>query len=168
MGYAYNDLRVGDTSVVLRNVLNAGGFTSFAAGALSVADRGAMDGQAMRWFCVIGLIIFTTVHAQDLADRVGDEAAGRRTIPIVLGHERSRWTIAVPVLLWSFVCPWYWGVGRVGAGLVGVMGGVVVLRLLLARSIASDKMTFFVYNVWLVAIYALPLCAAWGSGRYFL
>ena len=55
-----------------------------------------------QWLVIISCVISTTMHVQDLKDEAGDRARARRSAPIVLGDAVARWTIAIPVLFWSF------------------------------------------------------------------
>ncbi|CAI6341821.1 unnamed protein product [Periconia digitata] len=158
-GYLYNDLRFGDHSIISRNILNACGFTSFAAGALDTMAGTFFHSNMIAWLAVIGLVILTTVHIQDMYDQIGDAAAGRLTVPLVFGDIIARITIVLPVLVWSLVCPRYWDVKFIGYGTVGVLGVVVVMRLLLVRTVKGDRNTFIIYNFWLASIYSLPLIA---------
>lgn len=153
----YNDLGGGDRHWLLRNILNACGFTSFAAGALEVALQGPVDGSAILWLIVIGLVICTTVHIQDMYDQVGDSAAGRRTIPLIIGDGPARYTIASTVFLWTWICPSFWSTSIGGYVLPTILGLVVATRILWKRTVKEDRTTFKFYNAWLVSLYALPL-----------
>ena len=156
-GYLYNDLNGGDNSWPLRNVLNACGFTCFASGALEVALQSHIKSEMTPWLSMIGAVVYTTVHMQDMYDQPGDSAAGRRTIPLVFGDGLARWSIAIAVATWSWLCPVYWGSAGVGYLAPVALGAVVGLRSLLKRTIEDDKTTFKIYNAWLVSMYLLPL-----------
>ncbi|KAF2462589.1 uncharacterized protein BDR25DRAFT_248637, partial [Lindgomyces ingoldianus] len=164
--YADNDLRYGDTTVMGRNVLNACGFTSFAAGALQVAIRShsPFDAEDTKWLTVITLVVFSAVHIQDLYDQVGDKAAGRLTIALVLGDHTARYTIIAPLVFWSGFCPTYWKASSIGYYVVGSLAIVVVGRLITLRTVEGDRRTFLIYNGWLVATYMLPLLACMRGG----
>jgi 4-hydroxybenzoate polyprenyltransferase len=156
-GYAYNDLRAGDRSLFFRNVLNAFGFTSFAVGALEIAQGFSIELQTLKWVGIIGLVVSTTVHIQDLQDQIGDRTTGRLTIPVLLGDTLARYTVLVPVILWSYLCPRYWRLSSLGYVALGTIGATIAVRLFLFRTVKDDKATFVLYNVWLVSIYTLPL-----------
>ncbi|KAI4594759.1 hypothetical protein KJ359_007562 [Pestalotiopsis sp. 9143b] len=86
-GYIYNDLGGGDRGFVIRNALNAIGFTSFASGALEVAagDKSVLaEPNTMIWLGLIALVVATTVHSQDMYDQEGDAIVGRHTVPLVI------------------------------------------------------------------------------------
>lgn len=83
----YNRLGGADRSCFEKNLINSLGCTPFITGALAVAldsnSTGIFFGSlSVPWFATIATIIFTTVHAQDLADMEGDAARGRRTVPL--------------------------------------------------------------------------------------
>ncbi|KAF3389058.1 hypothetical protein F1880_003175 [Penicillium rolfsii] len=156
-GTIYNDFGGGDGHWLIRNLLNAAGFTSFASGTLEVALQTSIPRSMIPWIFLIALIVGTSVHAQDMYDQPGDAAAGRRTLPLVIGDERARWSIAVVVTMWSIICPVYWSsyiIGYLGPIALGIW---VSWRSLTKRTVKEDRTTFRIYNAWLVALYALPM-----------
>ena len=78
------------------------------------------------------------------ADQEGDRARNRGTLPLVLGDWTARWTIAVPVLFWSFACPKFWELDIYGWIMPAIFGSVVALRVLMFRDIVADKKTWYV------------------------
>ena len=131
----------------------------YSSGATLVACQGFLLNQkAYQWIAIIGAIVFSTLSMQDMSDQEGDRACGRRTAPLVLGDWAARWAIGVPVLAWSVVCPAFWRLGFNGYVVPVVLGFLVGFRLLLFRSVASDKITWKCRNVWISSLYFLPLC----------
>lgn len=160
LGFYYNELGGADNSFVVRNLVNAAGFLSFASGATEVALNrlhSSLNHTAYPWFFVIGAIVFSTVQSQDMSDQEGDDKRGRKTVPLVLGDEFARWSIAIPVLLWSCFCPWFLGLPAWGYLHCLSMGSIVAYRTILRRTVDADKTTFKIWNAWMVAIYLLPL-----------
>lgn len=156
-GTIYNDFGGGDGHWLVRNLLNAAGFTSFTSGTLEVALQSYLPRSTIPWIFLIALVVGTSVHVQDMYDQPGDAAAGRRTLPLVIGDEMARWSIAVVVTAWSILCPLYWSSSLVGyLGPIG-LGVWVSLRSLTKRMVKEDRTTFRIYNAWLVALYALPM-----------
>ena len=156
-GYLYNDLKGGDVSWILRNILNGCGFTCFASGALEVALQSPIKPNMIPWLFLVGAVVCTTVHTQDMYDQAGDFAAGRRTIPLIFGDGPARWSIVFAVTGWSYLCPMFWGSVAVGYLAPGILGVLVSVRSLSKRSVEEDRTTFRIYNAWLVSIYLLPL-----------
>ncbi|KAJ5176255.1 uncharacterized protein N7482_002132 [Penicillium canariense] len=156
-GTIYNDFGGGDGHWLIRNLLNAAGFTSFASGTLEVALQSPLPQSMTPWILLIAHVVGTSVHVQDMYDQAGDAAAGRRTLPLVIGDGMARWNIAVVVTAWSVLCPLYWASNTLGY--VGPLGlGIwVSLRSLTKRTVEEDRTTFRIYNAWLVALYALPM-----------
>ncbi|CEJ59401.1 hypothetical protein PMG11_08026 [Penicillium brasilianum] len=156
-GTIYNDFGGGDGHWLVRNLLNAAGFTSFASGTLEVALQSSLPRSMIPWIFLIALVVGTSVHVQDMYDQPGDAAAGRRTLPLVIGDEMARWSIAIVVTAWSILCPLYWSSDLVGyLGPLG-LGLWVSSRSLRKRTVKEDRTTFRIYNAWLVALYALPM-----------
>jgi 4-hydroxybenzoate polyprenyltransferase len=109
------------------------------------------------------MVVGTSVHVQDMYDQPGDAAAGRRTVPMVIGDAAARWSIAVAVTGWSILCPLYWNSDMLGyLGPLG-LGLWVGLRSLTRWTVKEDRSTFRIYNAWLVALYALPMTHRYGG-----
>ena len=111
----------------------------------------------VRWFGVVAAIIFTTVHSQDMYDQVGDSMRGRKTVPLVIGDVPARWTIAIPIISWGFVCPCFWNGGTAVLALSLLLAGTVAARSLLFRTIEDDRLTFKMWNAWVALVFVLPL-----------
>lgn len=104
LGFSYNDLHGADISCLTRNLINACGFIYFYFGALQVM-LGGPELSVFRylgwwWLAVIALVVFSTVHTQDMYDQRGDAKRNRRTVPLVIGDAPARWTIALPMVVW--------------------------------------------------------------------
>ena len=96
----------------------------------------------------------------DLPDLEGDSARGRKTIPVVIGAEAARWSLAVPVAVASLLCIWFWEARFVGALLVGGVGGKIVERLIKEEQKGQgDKGTYRLWCGWVALLYFLPLFA---------
>ncbi|KAL9605092.1 MAG: hypothetical protein Q9219_000026 [cf. Caloplaca sp. 3 TL-2023] len=156
-----NDLSLGDTNPVTRNLLNAAGYTTFALGAIRTLLHGsgcALSQQGYAWLAFLAAVILTTGQCQDLEDQEGDRAKRRSTIPLVFGDQAARWSVALPMLGWTIGAPRSWDSGFLGSILVFGIGAVVVRRLI-AGDQAGYKKTFRLWNCWIIALYILPLCA---------
>lgn len=169
LGYGYNDLNGADVSCVLRQWINACGYTCFTSGAVQVA-MGGYGSQSHEpesllrplawWYGVLACVIFTTVQTQDMYDQRGDAARDRKTLPLVFGDGPSRWMIAIPTILWSWVTPLLWNTSPLGYIIIGALGTTITTRTLILRTEVEDKRTFQFWNVWLACIYSLPLFKA--------
>ena len=71
---------------------------------------------------MISAVILMTMHVQDLKDMLGDKSRGRETAPLLLGEAATRWTLAIPILLWNAICAIFWGqwVAGLPATLLGI------------------------------------------------
>ena len=168
LGYWYNELGGADNSCITRNFINACGFLSFATGAAEVISASEMlttlfHAGACQWFLIIGAIVFSTVQTQDMHDQAGDGLRGRNTVPLVVGDRIARMTIAVPVALWSYICPAIWQLGLVSHVLSLAVGGVISVRTLSMKTVVEDKTTFRIWNLWLVLLYSMPLIKRLGE-----
>ncbi|KAF2493917.1 hypothetical protein BU16DRAFT_540457 [Lophium mytilinum] len=158
--WMYNDLGAADEHFHLRNLINACGFMCYSSGATTVAAgyrRYALNNTAYTWIGMIGAIVLTSLSLQDLPDVEGDAATGRLTLPLLHGDVVARWAIAVPVLMWSLVCPAFWGLSWPG-WLVSVgFGALVAFRVLLKRGVVADKVSWKLWCLWTAVLYSLPL-----------
>lgn len=162
LGWWYNDLGGADHSCITRNFINACGFLSYASGATEVASKSELLGSpfkaiAWSWFVIIGAVVFTSVQTQDMYDQAGDGLRGRRTVPLVVGDHAARWSIAVAMAVWSVVCPTFWQLGPSSYAMSVITGALVVFRTLTKRSVSADKLTFRIWNLWMVMLYMMPL-----------
>ena len=117
---------------------------------------------AHKWIGVIYLVIFTTMQIQDVKDQEGDRVRGRSTIPLALGDGLARYSIAIPVLIWSIVGPTFWSLGYLGYVAPIVLGLNVAGRLLYWRggqdgAVAADTTTWKWWALWHSSLYLLPL-----------
>ncbi|KAE8151234.1 UbiA prenyltransferase family [Aspergillus avenaceus] len=154
--WLYNDLRGGDE--LTRDLIIALGYSLFLASSLRIAiDPGVhFSGCGYRWLAMIGGVVLTTMHIQDLKDQVGDRARGRKTWPLVLGDKVSRWWIAGSVQFWSLACVIFWNlplwVSMVPIGLGGCVGICVLQK-------TGDARAWRLWCAWQVILYALPCLA---------
>jgi 4-hydroxybenzoate polyprenyltransferase len=156
--WMYNDLGGADEFYVVRNSINALGFMCYSSGATDVAAGAhSLTPKAYTWIAIVGAIIFSTLSMQDLPDVAGDAERGRLTSPLVMGDAWSRWEIAVPIFLWSVVCPVFWNV-TLPAFIVSVcVGAWLAFRILRFRTVAEDKKSWKTWCLWTCLLYALPL-----------
>lgn len=159
LNWMYNELGGSDENFVVRNLLLALTYAGYCSGTVKVASghEFSMNYAAYKWIALIAGVIFTTMQVQDLKDQKGDDARGRKTAPLVLGDSSARWITAIPVLIWSFVCPAYWSLHFYGFIISIGLGLVVTGRLALARGMQADRLTWKVWSVWLTSLYLLPV-----------
>ena len=157
--WMYNDLAGGDESFIIRNLIIAVAFGLYNYGALRVAcgTNSAPTVEGHRWAALISGVIFSTMQVQDLKDQKGDKVRSRSTAPLVLGDAIARWTIVVPVIMWSFVCPYFLKVGIWGYLLPVGTGLLIAIRTLLYRDSKEDNFTWEIWAGWLIILYMLPL-----------
>ena len=159
----YNDLRGGD-HWCSRNIINAGGYFCFVTGAMQVAT-GVQSLQysdiGQKWLYCISIVVAGTIHIQDIYDQPGDRLRGPKTIPLILGDVVARYTVALPVLIFSFLAPAFWKLSPCGFLPTVILGGTVGIRLVgnAQRAVAHDKRTFIYWSCWIISIQLTPLWA---------
>lgn len=162
--WLYNEAEVCKTSPILRNLLNVLGLACFGWGGISVINAGGslitQKGQSMlyQWLALVGAAGFTTIHAQDLPDMVGDAARGRKTMPLLYGEGITRWSMAIFVMIWSVVCPVFCNatsklVWSAPLGIASLMAGTT----LFSRKVSSDEVVWRLWCIWTAILYILPL-----------
>jgi len=158
--WMYNDLGGADENYIIRNLINACGLVSWSAGTTLVAcgkGRHTLNTMGYTWLAIEAAIIFTTLHVQDLRDQEGDIARDRKTAPIVWGDAFTRWTIAIPVMSWTFLCPLIWNLGVAGFLVPLIPGGILALRVMFLRTVEADKITWKLWGIWIASLFILPL-----------
>ena len=162
--WMYNDLGGGDENFILRNLIIGLAFGLYNGGSLRIASGAnhPVSAIGLRWVAMVSMVIFSTMHIQDLKDVAGDQARNRRSAPLVLGDSVVRLTIAVPVLVWSVLCPLYLGVDLLGFALPITLGSWVAFRTLWMRGKEADCRSWCIWAGWLVCLYGLPLVKAYG------
>lgn len=93
-----------------------------------------------------GVLIFTTIQAQDFADVEGDSALGRVTFPIY-APELARAFTLLALVAWSWGLSAFWEIGPLYGAAVTVAGAVVGWRYYALRTPAEDKRSYVLYNV---------------------
>ena len=159
LSWMYNDLKGGDEDFVVRNMIIGVGFGFYNGGSLSIACG---PGQSItisgyRWVALISWVVFTTMHVQDMKDQVGDQVRGRRTIPLCFGDTAARWTIAIPMAVWSVVCPFYLGLEPLGYFVPCGLGFLIVARIVVLQGVDYDRNTWKLWALWICVLYMLPL-----------
>ncbi|MCJ1296311.1 hypothetical protein MMC34_007877 [Xylographa carneopallida] len=160
LAFCYNSLGGSDVSGSVRNLMNVAFYMCAMVGTIEVAAGGrnvAFSGTAWAWFALIGAVVLTTVHIQDLPDQEGDAARGRRTIPLEIGDVNARWSVVLLDLVWSIAAPMFWRKGAAGFVLPLGLAGVVAVRLFRNRSVKEDKVTLMIWSLWMMSLYFLPL-----------
>lgn len=167
----YNDLDASGAGPVVRNLANAAGIACWNWGSLVVLHRKGLlwlgpeqiqplDVVPMRWLVMTSAVIATTIHAQDFPDIEGDASRGRKTVPLLYGQTVARWSLAVPVALWSVVCPLFCHVALEAIAMWALticLGSSIIFFSMKKPSPSSDKMIWTLWCAWIVSVYALPL-----------
>jgi 4-hydroxybenzoate polyprenyltransferase len=148
--YLYSDLEGSERSCITRNVINASGFTVYSSGALAVALKctGPLSAVLYQWRFLMGAVVASTGHSQDMADQAGDRLRNQKTVPLVVGDGVARWTITVPTAVWTAAVSRFWNLGIVGLLVPFVIGWPVIVRTLIVRDAAGDKTAFQIWNLW--------------------
>ena len=165
--WMYNDLGGADQHFLTRNLLNAAAYLVYGSGALHVflGEAGQPLQEAYHWLAMVSAVIFTTMQIQDLKDQAGDKARNRRTIPLVLGDRRARWTIVIGVIFWSLVCPVYWNLGFYAFTAPVLLGCTVAWRVTWLKTWVADCKSYQLWSIWLTVIFLLPVVSVQAAQR---
>ncbi len=159
LGTWYNNFAGGDSSFLVRNFINAVGYICFTSGAMEVALDSPLpvEPRLVQWFSMIAAIIFTTVHLQDMYDQIGDSMRGRKTVPLVIGDRPARWTTAILMIFWGYICPRFWNSAITVVASSLLLAGTVATRSLMLTTIKDDRLTFKLWNAWMTLVFLMPL-----------
>ncbi|KAM0799507.1 hypothetical protein BDR22DRAFT_898865 [Usnea florida] len=158
LNWMYNELG-GSDDYIGRSILLAATYACYCAGSVQVASgpEYTMHRAAYQWIAIIAGVIFTTMHVQDFKDQEGDSARGRKTLPLVLGDRPARWTVAIPVLVWSILCPTFWSLQAYSFATTMMLGLGVAVRVIWRRGVDADRFTWKLWCLWLTVLYMLPV-----------
>ena len=161
--WMYNDLLGGEEHFLLRNAIIAVAFSLYNGASLRLAcgREAVVHGVGYCWLIIISAVIFSTMHIQDLKDVVGDEARKRKSAPLVLGNGVARWTIAVPCVAWSILCPLFLGVGPMTIIPLTGLGAYIAFRTIWLRDSRADRLSWYFWAGWLICLYTVPLIRAY-------
>ncbi|KZT18943.1 hypothetical protein NEOLEDRAFT_1152282 [Neolentinus lepideus HHB14362 ss-1] len=161
MTYVHNELGF-HSGWLGRNVCCALGYMAFEWGAICMASSSCLldistQNRSNIIIAVIlsGILLITTIHAQDFKDVAGDRIHHRKTLPIAM-PKLSRISLMVAMFAWSFYLPRLWQVDFPVSCLFGVLGSSVGLQCYLCRSVKADKRMYIAYNIWLGWALILP------------
>ena len=158
--WLYNDLGGGDE--IIRDVIIATAFALYNRGSLKMATSPQTDinERGHTWIAIISAVILTTMQVQDLKDQAGDRGRGRRTLPLVLGHTFSRWTIAAFVGVWSCYCAFFWNLGPWAYVLPLTLAVLIAVRVVRRQKPKEDGATWKLWCLWTAVLYLLPLVSS--------
>lgn len=131
------------------------GITSMLAAGAQQAH--ALDATAWRWILIIASANFVLVSLQDLRDIAGDDAAGRRTFPLVFGVRRTRVMLCAgfvgyPILLhYAIIAP-------AGFATSAAIFDIIILSLSLAIAFRVVVTTSPRADHWTYVIYCFQYC----------
>lgn len=165
MDWMYGAAGGSDGNFLMRDLLVGMGFGLYNHHSLRIIAGAATGGEHImtstgtHWAYLITAVIFTTIKIQDIKDAAGDKLRGRQTCPLVLGDRVARYLYAVPVAVWSVVCPWFLGLSlfNVAFWIPCALGAVIVWRVLNLSQKKEDDNTWRTWCVWLMLLYPLPL-----------
>ncbi|KAI6138756.1 UbiA prenyltransferase family [Pisolithus thermaeus] len=156
----HEDLRF-NLDPVLRNHCNVGGYLALELGAtIILSSKTSVDRTSLVALLSSGLLLVTTIHAQDFADVNGDSLSGRRTFPII-APEGSRLYMLAALPIWSIALSMFWGLGPL-CGILFLAGLFVGSRYYQFRDERHDQSSYLIYKVWLLAARVLPMSARSG------
>ncbi|KAI0033257.1 UbiA prenyltransferase family [Vararia minispora EC-137] len=155
--FIYDEMHAHAGHWLVRHALNVVGYASFHVGASLVAGSPlhTLDANGVLAVLISAGITATTIHAQDFKDVHGDRAIGRRTVPISF-PAFARWTVLIPLIVWSIVLSILWQLDVVVSCAFTTLAIFIGGRYLLLRNVSEDQVSYYWYNVWLSIANALP------------
>lgn len=159
--WMYNDLEGSGEGWFVRNALNAIALVNWDAAATSIILKrngsAELTDRTRVWLYAVVAVIMTTVQVQDLPDMHGDRAADRKTMPLVVGEEATRWLTAAVVIIWSSVCPRIWDLEVFGYVLTMTVGFLLATCVVCYRTVAADRLAWKLWCGWMMVLFTLPV-----------
>lgn len=84
------------------------------------------------------------------------------SVPLVIGDMPTRWSIAILLPIWSLLAPAFWQLDLVVYLLPLTLSALISMRILGKRAVADDKITFRMWNAWILTVYVLPIMRTFG------
>ena len=160
----YNEFG-GASNPILKNFHNGVGVCCFLAGPFEVATGSSVfagNGNAAIWLLILIAMLTTTCHTQDFRDVGGDSAAGRRTVPLVIGDIPARLLVAVMAIVWTYVACTFWDAWEVA--IIPVSAQLILIgNLFLRRHRMGDIHAWRLFTIWTQSLVALPVLRAYRS-----
>lgn len=79
-----------------------------------------------------------------MPDIDGDKANGRKTLPIVLGHQTAAWLLLVSLLSWAVALSFFWPLQTWMQALLVLSAGAVGIAFISGK---NDKKSYVAYCV---------------------
>ncbi|KAI0486178.1 UbiA prenyltransferase family-domain-containing protein [Xylaria cf. heliscus] len=149
----------GGANPVLKSLLTAIGLTVLVCGPLEITTQHAVfggEGKMTAWLLIIVAALATTAHAQDFRDMEGDKAAGRRTIPLVIGDFHARMAVAIGLFIWTPTACYFWDAELRHGMVTYISAALVAGNLLRHRTRKGDVVSYRLYPCWMVGLFVLP------------
>jgi hypothetical protein len=108
-----------------------------------------LDSIALQSIVITAAVVASTLHTQDFADVMGDNAMGRVTFPILFPRG-SRVLTFIMVFTWSCYLTYFWRIGYIVSAAFVSLGALIALRFLCLRDVVADKTSYLLYNVRLI------------------
>ncbi|KAL6831930.1 UbiA prenyltransferase family [Trichoderma camerunense] len=155
--WLYNDLKGGDE--VVRDLIISVAYGCFNHGSLRIAlgSQATVNQEGLTWILIISGVILTTMQVQDLKDQEGDKTRGRLSVPLLLGEQFSRISIAIAAAAWSSICPFFWKLSPLAYVGPMVVGAVLMTSVLFRKTVKADDQSWKIWCLWTMSLYTLPL-----------
>ncbi|KAK0478768.1 UbiA prenyltransferase family [Armillaria novae-zelandiae] len=141
-----------------KNIMNCIGYLGFEYGATKImAGSTTLRPEARLSLLMSGLIILTTIHAQDFPDVEGDKAMGRITLPLY-APLFSRLLVCIGVPMWSIILSFTWDISPGKRILLICFAIFVAWRFYRYKTASREATSYVFYNIWLFAVHTLPAC----------
>lgn len=150
----------GSSNPFVKNLLNGLGISCLLAGPLEVATgRSIFSGEyeAVIWLSILTAAIATTSHTQDFRDMEGDKAAGRKTVPLVIGEDNAGLVVSLGVIIWTIIACQVWGAGWREAVLPLIGGTALIGNISMNKTRRGNKLSWKLWVLWMLGLFLLPL-----------
>lgn len=152
--FSYNDLGASQGLWIIRDIHNAIGLVSWLVGCISIAGGTEIQYTSCKVLSagVLFLVVATTIAIQDFRDVDGDRAAGRRTLPILVGDDIARLITSGLILAWTYGVGINHGKVTISVVTLATVGTGLAAWLVMKRTRMADKVALQGWYVWFAAL----------------
>ena len=184
--WLYTDLGGSNQTFLIRNLLKSITISQLNKGSFHILTQQptlTLSPNASWWLIITTAVIGTTIHIQDLLLHETTEIqtiTTRKRKPsassLLGGPIPARFSIAIPIAIWSVLCPAFWDLDYTIYILPVAIGLVVIFRLMFLRGGSdcesesefelegkekgereTDYRTWWLWALWIGSIWVLPL-----------
>jgi hypothetical protein len=137
------------------------GYAMFDSGSMKIAmgPGATINSMGLTWTALKSGVVLTTMQIQDLKGQADDMVRQRKTLVLHLGDDIARGSIGLFICMWTWVAALFWSFSSYRLIPAGSLAGLLAWRVIMRRTTAEDRISWYLRCVWLVLLYSFPILA---------